>query len=243
MEAKMSVLTSSMEDYLEAIWLIRTEKRVPRVKDVAKYLGVKTSSVVNAIKVLSEKQLVQQEPYGYIELTQRGILMAREVYERHKTLYKFFHEILGVDPEVAEKDACEIEHHIHRKTLDRIVQFIKFVDTCPEGEPLWLSSFHYYVKHGKKPQHCEDSEDTLKGGGRMKNLGELKVGEKCKVAHVIAEAGIKRKLLDMGIVPGVEIQIQRIAPLGDPMNILVKGYHLSLRREEAEAIAVEVVDK
>jgi len=235
----MSALTSSMEDYLEAIWIVELEKKVARVKDIAKHLGVKTSSVANAIKVLSEKQLVHQEPYGYIELTQKGVLRAKEIYETHKTLYKFFHEILGVDTKVAEKDACEIEHHIHRKTLNRILQFIKFVETCPEGEPLWLSSFHYYAKHGDKPEHCQQSEGIVKGGKRMKHLSELKVGEKCKVSRVIAQAGIKRKLLDMGIVPGAEIQIEKVAPLGDPVDVLVKGYHLSLRREEAKAIAVE----
>lgn len=236
----MDVLTSSMEDYLEAIWVVGLEKRAPRVKDIAKSLGVKTSSVVNAIKILSEKQLVHQEPYGYIELTQKGILKAKEIYERHKTLYKFFHEILGVDPKVAEKDACEIEHHIHRHTLNRVLKFIKFVETCPEGEPLWLSSFHYYVKHGEKPEHCDESKSMLKGDRRMTHLSDLKAGEKCKVTRVIAGAGIKRRLLDMGIVPGVEIQIKKVAPLGDPVDVLVKGYHLSLRREEAKAIAVKV---
>jgi DtxR family Mn-dependent transcriptional regulator len=239
----MSDLTSSMEDYLEAIWVINTEKRIPRVKDVAKHLGVKTSSVVNAIKILSGKQLVQQEPYGYIELTQKGILTAKEIYERHTTLYKFFHDILGVDSKVAEKDACEIEHHIHRKTLNRILQFIKFVESCPEGEPLWLSSFYYYVKHGEKPEHCEQFKGVGEGDKKMKDLSDLKVGETCRVSRVIAEAGIKRKLLDMGIVPGVEIHIEKVAPLGDPVDVLVKGYHLSLRKEEAKAIAVEVVDK
>jgi len=232
-----------MEDYLEAIWVIALQNKVTRVKDIAKYLGVKTSSVANAIRVLSVNQLVQQEPYGYVELTQEGILMAKEIYERHKTLYKFFHEVLGVNSKVADKDACGIEHHIHKETLNRILQFIKFVESCPEGEPLWLSSFHYYVKHGEKPEHCEQTESVPKGGGRMKDLSELEVGEKCKVARVIAEARIKRKLLDMGIVPGVEIHIEKVAPLGDPVDVLVKGYHLSLRKEEAKAIAVEVVDK
>jgi DtxR family Mn-dependent transcriptional regulator len=236
----MDALTSSMEDYLEAIWVIGLEKKVARVKDIAKSLGVKTSSVVNAIKILSEKQLVHQEPYGYIELTQKGILKAKEIYERHKTLFKFFHEILGVDPKVAERDACEIEHHINRQTLNRILKFIKFAETCPEGEPLWLSSFHYYLKHGEKPEHCDESKSMLKGDGGMKHLSDLKVGEKCKISRVIAGAEIKRRLLDMGIVPGVEIQIQKVAPLGDPLDVLVKGYHLSLRKEEAEAIVVEV---
>jgi DtxR family Mn-dependent transcriptional regulator len=238
----MTTLTASMEDYLEAILIIDLEKKVTRVKDIAKYLGVKTSSVANAIKVLSEKKLVCQEPYGYIELTQKGVLRAKEIYERHKTLYKFFHEILGVESKVAEKDACEIEHHIHRETLDRIIKFIQLVETCPEGEPLWLSSFHYYVKHGKKPEHCQEPEGIAKGGARMRNLGDLRVGQKGKVTRVIAESGVKRKLLDMGIVPGVEIKIQKVAPLGDPVDVLVKGYHLSLRREEAETISVEEVN-
>jgi DtxR family Mn-dependent transcriptional regulator len=232
-----------MENYLEAILVVGTEKKVPRVKDIAKYLGVKTSSVVSAIKVLSEKDLVQQEPYGYIELTQKGILIAKSIYEKHKALYKFFHEILGVNSKIAEKDACEIEHHINQKTFNRILQFIEFVETCPEGEPLWLSSFHYYVKHGKKPEHCEEPQGLSKGGKTMKFLSNLEVGKKCSVSRVVAQAAIKRKLLDMGIVPGVEIRIERIAPLGDPVDVLVKGYHLSLRKEEAEAIEVEVSDK
>lgn len=77
----------------------------------------------------------------------------------------------------------------------------------------------------------------------MKHLSDLKVGEKCKISRIIAGAEIKRRLLDMGIVPGVEIQIQKVAPLGDPVDVLVKGYHLSLRKEEAETIAVEVVNR
>jgi DtxR family Mn-dependent transcriptional regulator len=239
----MAVLTSSMEDYLEGIWVIGLDKKVTRVKDIAHYLGVKTSSVANAIKVLSEKELVHQEPYGYVELTQKGILLAKEIYERHKTLYKFFHEILGVDPKIAEKDACEIEHHIHRKTLNRILKLMMFVESCPEGGPPWLSSFHYFLKHGGKPEHCDEPQGMLKGGVKMKHLSDVKVGERCKVTRVIAEAGIKSKLLDMGIVPGAEVQIQKVAPLGDPVDVLVKGYHLSLRREEAEAIAVEVARK
>jgi DtxR family Mn-dependent transcriptional regulator len=238
----MTALTASMEDYLETILIIGLEKKVTRVKDIAKYLDVKTSSVANAIKILSEKELVHQEPYGYVELTQKGILMAKEIYERHKTLYKFFHEILGVGSKVAEQDACEIEHHIHKETLDRILKFIQLVETCPEGEPLWLSSFHYYVKHGKKPDHCQESESKLQGSGRMMHLSNLAVGEKAKVVQVVAGAGIKRKLLDMGIVPGVEVKIQKAAPLGDPVDVLVKGYHLSLRREEAEAVTVEPVN-
>jgi Fe2+ transport system protein FeoA len=74
-------------------------------------------------------------------------------------------------------------------------------------------------------------------------LNRLAVGQRGKVLKISAEPGIKRRLLDMGIVPGQEIGVERVAPLGDPVDILVKGYHLTLRRKEASCITVEVLGK
>lgn len=64
---------------------------------------------------------------------------------------------------------------------------------------------------------------------------------KAKVRTIIAENNLKRKLLDMGILPGVVIEVIKLAPLGDPMEIKVRGYHLSLRKEEAQCVVVEGV--
>ena len=75
-----------------------------------------------------------------------------------------------------------------------------------------------------------------------KSLRDLKMGEKGKVVKVKGRGGIRRRLLDMGVVPGEIVEVERIAPLGDPMEIHVKGYHLSLRKEEAEGIKVEPVE-
>jgi len=240
----MDALTPSLENYLEAILIQNLEKKVARVKDIASLLNVRVASVIGAVKALSEKGLIFHEKYGYIELTQKGIELAKEIYEKHKALSSFFHQILGIDPVAAAEDACKIEHHISKKTMDRLVKFIEFVETCPEGEPLWLSSFHYYAKHGSRPDICN------RGGKRMEadslisedalKLNELKVGQKGIVLKISANAPIKRKLLEMGIVPKVEIKVEKVAPLGDPVDIIVKGYHLSLRKDEAAAIIVRV---
>jgi Fe2+ transport system protein FeoA len=72
---------------------------------------------------------------------------------------------------------------------------------------------------------------------------DLKPGEKGRVIRVGGEANVRKRLLDMGIVPGVEIKLQKIAPLGDPLDVLVKGYHLSLREEEAKNILVEKLEE
>jgi Fe2+ transport system protein FeoA len=75
----------------------------------------------------------------------------------------------------------------------------------------------------------------------VKMLNELKRGEKGKIVKVSGKGGVHRRLLDMGLVSGSDIEMERVAPLGDPIEIKVKGYNLSLRKEEAASIQVEVV--
>jgi len=86
------------------------------------------------------------------------------------------------------------------------------------------------------------SQLKSEGGGIMVNrpLGELKPGEKGKVAKVSGKGSIHRRILDMGVVPGTKIEIERVAPLGDPIEVKIKDYHLSLRKEEAANISLEV---
>ncbi|MCL0070091.1 ferrous iron transport protein A [Dehalococcoidia bacterium] len=74
----------------------------------------------------------------------------------------------------------------------------------------------------------------------VKQLSELKKGDKGKIIKVSGKGSVHRRLLDMGLVSGSEVEMQRVAPLGDPIEIKVKGYNLSLRKEEASAIDVEV---
>ncbi len=72
-----------------------------------------------------------------------------------------------------------------------------------------------------------------------KSLGELRPGEKGRIIRVSGGKGVNRRLRDMGVVKGSEIEVERVAPLGDPIEVRIKGYHLALRREEAAGIQVE----
>ena len=73
----------------------------------------------------------------------------------------------------------------------------------------------------------------------MKTLKETSVGETVKVVKLHGEGPIKRRIMDMGITKGVEIYVRKTAPLGDPMEVTVRGYELSLRKADAEMIEVE----
>jgi len=70
-------------------------------------------------------------------------------------------------------------------------------------------------------------------------LNQLQVGEKGKIVRIIPDCRIRRRLMDMGVIPGTRVTVEKLAPLGDPMDIRIRGYHLSLRKEEAATIAVE----
>lgn len=73
----------------------------------------------------------------------------------------------------------------------------------------------------------------------MKNLKEAKIGETVKVVKLHGEGAVKRRIMDMGITKGVEAYIRKVAPLGDPIEVTVRGYELSLRKADAEMIEVE----
>ena len=73
----------------------------------------------------------------------------------------------------------------------------------------------------------------------MKTLRDVKVGENAKVVKLHGEGALKRRIMDMGITKGVEVQVRKVAPLGDPIEMTVRGYELSIRKADAELIEVE----
>ena len=118
-------MQKSGEDYLEAVLAIHQDKGKVRTTDVALRLGVSKPSVNRAMKILMADGYIHQETYGDIELTDKGEIKASQVYFRHKTLTTFLSEMLGVDPKIAEQDACLIEHDISSETMEKLAIFMQ----------------------------------------------------------------------------------------------------------------------
>ena len=116
-------MTKSSEDYIETIHVLICETGRARVRDVAKTLCVKMPSVVKAISELKKLELVTQEPYGDIILTDKGRRCASLILGRH-TLLRAFLEKLGVSEKTADKDACLMEHILSAETLDKVRDFV-----------------------------------------------------------------------------------------------------------------------
>ncbi len=117
-------LSASMEDYLEAIVEVRRERPAVRVRDVARRLGVKMPSVTGALKNLESRGLIRHERYEYIELTETGLDLAETIASRHQVILTFLTEIIGVDRETAESEACGIEHILSAGTMEKLTEYI-----------------------------------------------------------------------------------------------------------------------
>jgi DtxR family Mn-dependent transcriptional regulator len=148
-------LSDSLEDYMEAIFHIEAQKHAARAKDIADRLQVSSSSVTGALRLLSEKGLVNYAPYDIITLTPKGKEIAKDVVHRHKTLRNFFVKILSIDGAEAEETACKMEHGISSSVLDRMAQFIEFLETCPRCGSKWLEEFGSFCERGKNYEQCE----------------------------------------------------------------------------------------
>jgi Mn-dependent DtxR family transcriptional regulator len=127
----MAKLTQANEDYLEAIVMLAGEDRSPvRSVDIANRLDVSKPSVNKAVALLREEGFIEQQPYGDIYLTDAGAKYGEAVLERHNTLMRFFVEVLGVEPDVAEDEACCIEHVISEDTFQRWTEHIRASLSC-----------------------------------------------------------------------------------------------------------------
>ena len=117
-------LTSAMEDYLEAVFMLQKQNGYVRCVDVAEHLGVKKPSVSRAVKELIKSGHLVKNADGTLSLTELGLQIAEQIYEKHR----FFTERLiaaGVDPKTAEQDACEIEHAISTEAFQKLKKVLE----------------------------------------------------------------------------------------------------------------------
>ena len=149
-------LSESMENYLETILYLENNHKVARVKDIADRLGLQRGSVTGALKVLKQKGLIDYAPYTFITLTRTGKKIAKDVAYRHQVLKNFLLDVLQLDSETAESNACRMEHAIDAKTLERLVCFIEYIHTCPRTGSSWLSSFvDFCQSENREDRPCE----------------------------------------------------------------------------------------
>lgn len=160
---KEKKLTSSLENYLCAVYNIEKENKAARVKDIAAYLSIGASSVSEAMKVLEKKEYINYEPYGLITITKKGEKLVVEKMKRNEVISNFLRDVLLVDEELIADNARQIEYGMNEQVLEKFVRFLTFMQTCSCKEPKWIKSFKYYAKNGELQDKCNSCIEKCKG--------------------------------------------------------------------------------
>ena len=243
------VLSSSLEDYLEAIFHISEDKKAARAKDIAARLSVNNSSVTGALRALAERGLVNYAPYDIITLTPEGNTLAKEISRRHEAIKDFFVNVLLVDEDEAEDASCKMEHVISNRILDRIISFVEFIQICPRGGMEWIRGFRRFCDSGDS---CESSiasclEDLKKKRQQFRNrsieevlLRQMVTGQKGKIVRIKGRGKIAKRLAELGVTAGSFVEVERQTAQEDKIDVKVRGYRLSLKSDDAAKISVEL---
>lgn len=117
-------IKESGEMYLETIYILTQKNKNVRSIDVVNYMGFSKPSVSRAINLLKKDEFIQLDGQGYIQLTEKGLIHAKSIYERHTVLTKLFID-LGVNEKTAVDDACRIEHYLSDETFNAIKKHLK----------------------------------------------------------------------------------------------------------------------
>jgi DtxR family Mn-dependent transcriptional regulator len=236
-----------MEDYLEAIYHLERERRIARVRDIAKRLGVKMSSVSSALKSLSSRGLVSYDPHQFITLTDRGIRTAEEIVRKHEILKRFLRSVLRLDEAVAEENACRMEHHLDPQVVEQLVGFVEFVEMCPVDQTRWLE---------ERADGCDDCRSCLEEAGKKVRarakaqkaaieegltLAETELGAQVMVVGVKGTAGLRRQLAEDGVEDGVIATVEKRDPRSGSLHLNIKGYHITVTRSDASKIFVKPI--
>lgn len=208
-------LSPSMQDYLETILDLSAEDEEVRITDIANRLNISKASTNQAIGGLVKRGMVTHRHYGPVALTEKGRSEAEKIRYRHDVLKKLLTDVMKVDPEVAERDACLMEHTISQETLTKMVSFME--------------------------SYTAGKEETEMPENAYTRLSDLMVGTKAIIKKIVSSGSLKKRILEMGLTVGTTVEVKGVAPMGDPIDVLVKGYHLSLRKKEASLVLVEVV--
>ena len=243
----LPALTSAMEDYLEAIYHLEQERRIARVRDIANRLGVKMSSVTSALKSLGGRGLIQYDPHQFITLTERGIRKAKEIVRKHEILKRFLVRVLQVGEEVAEDNACRIEHHLDPEVIEKLVRLGEFIEMCPVDQTRWLEGVADTCEEcipcldraKEKLQSRAQAQKAALDDGMT--LAGARPGSQV-VIDSLKGSGESRKLLaKQGLETGVIVEIEKKDAKSGSLHVNIKGYHISLTKADASKILVKPI--
>jgi len=224
MSSKKDV-SSTIEEYLEAIYRLEEKKGSAKTGDLAKELNVTLGTITNTIESMEKQNLITHKPYKGVNLTKKGQKIALDVVRRHRLSERLLTDILRLEWSKAHDAACKLEHAIADKDIIKpLEKALGKPKTCPHGNPIPSESGRV----------IEEKSELLY------NLG---LGEEGTIIKITDErADLLQYLATLGLVPGANVQIEEKAPFNGPIMVKVMGASYALGKNVASVIWVKKTD-
>jgi DtxR family Mn-dependent transcriptional regulator len=231
----------SVEDYLKAIFDLSKNGNEVSTTEISRILKVTPASVTEMLKKLVEKGLIEHSPYHGTKLTSDGKRIAEKIARKHRLLERFLHDVLKIDKSKVHKEACEMEHSLADDAEESLCRFLRHPDRCPDDGKiippcdLRIGSCAECIQ-----MHSKGLEEVGKHNQNLVSISNLKQGECGKISLIRGGHNVLQRLLDMGLTPSTKICTLRVAPLGGPVVLSVRGSKLAIGKGIASKVFVEV---
>lgn len=226
----MAETSAAIQDYLKVLFKLTREQpetngdsaELVSTTEVADRLGVSAPSVTNMLKKLEGMGLVAYVPYRGVELTAAGLKMALEVIRHHRLIETYLAEALGVPWDRVHAEAEVLEHVLSEDLEDRMATVLGDPAFDPHGHPI-------------------PGKDGTMPAGADRRLWDLSPGQSASVEHVSdSEADVLRYLADIGIRPGVSVEVVERGPLAGPLFVRVREGAASGEEDTTHALSKEL---
>jgi DtxR family Mn-dependent transcriptional regulator len=229
-----------VEEYLETIFDLETKDGSAKTTAIAKCIKVAPASVTEVLKNLSEKGLVQYEPYRGATLTDKGKTVAEKVKRRHRLLEVFLTDVLHINHDKVHDEACRMEHAISDETEYALCRMLDAPARCPHGSPISPCN--------RGVGSCSEC-DVVVGAGlpapvsprnkKIIPITELAPEQNGKIAFIRGDCRIVQRLSDLGLTLGTRVAITHRTPMNGPVEVFVRRTKLAVDHAIAENIFVD----
>lgn len=236
-------LSENVEEYLEILYKLSPNGEMVSTSQISESLKIAPASVTQMLKKLSEQGYVQYSPYKGAVLTKDGLKIAKKVTRKHRLLERFLCDVLKIKNHKIHEQACEMEHSLSDDAERALCHLLEHPDKCPGESIIPECDLKFTSCEECLRRKDDDVEEVGKRNQNLISILDLKEQNKAKVSFIRGDYNVIRRLLDMGITIGAIISVIKIAPLGGPVEVAVRGSKLAIGHDIASNVFVEACEE
>jgi DtxR family Mn-dependent transcriptional regulator len=234
----------SIEDYLKALYILSRNGKSVSTTEIAEHFNIAPASVTEMVKKLAKKGYVKYSPYHGAYLTKKGFQAAEKITRKHRLLERFLHDVLRIRKDKVHFEACEMEHDLSDEAEESLCRFLNHPNRCPDDEKIIPAcSLPFSSCEECIAMHKKGLEEVGRRDQNLVSICTLKEGDQGRVSFIRGEHKVLQRLLDMGLTPGTNLNVVRVAPLKGPIEVGVRGAKVALGQDIASNVFVDCLQK